>query len=225
VFSGEEDSTIPVRVLPSDFHRLWRRERWVTLCESYGVKVSGKERANLLSLVQLSHAVQTGRFRIYTQHDAQRRPRLKFEAAADLDIYVKLQSAIRARERSPIPSCPPDKWNDKAVQAKEVWRQLVPTTGGHPLAALVQQLGSRVKSGSLVLWWSRREEKLRAGLYFSQMQDAIYALLALQTGEPEGVGICERCGKVFKRSRLAQKFCSLKCGNYVRKKRERAKQH
>jgi hypothetical protein len=222
IFSGEGGNTIPVRVLPWDFTRLLQGKRLRTLYGAYGSRLEAKEYTNLRALVLLSQLVQTGGFHLNATQGAGTTT-ISFSPTAGLKLYAKMQAAIRAREKEPVPTSPPEEWGKEEVQAKEVWGQLLPQTAGDPVFELARQVDRRAKSGRLVLWWSRREKTLLSGLYFAKVQDAIYALFTLQVAHPEGVGICERCGKFFKRSRVAQKFCSIKCGNYVRKKRERVK--
>jgi len=220
IFSSEDGSTTLVRVLSWDFFRLLRLKRLQALYSAYGSKLGTKEYANLRALVLLSQLAQTGGFDVRRMED---KKRVSMEPTTGLKKYVEMQAAIRAREKAPVLSVAAEDWSKESVQADEVWKQFRPATGGHPLFELARQVDRRARSGRLVLWWSRREKTLQAGLYFSRIQDAIYALFTLQTARAQGVGICERCGKVFERSRVAQKVCSMKCGNYIRKKRERAK--
>jgi hypothetical protein len=221
IFSGEDGGTL-VRVLSWDFFRLLRGKRLQALYSAYGLKLGTKEYANLRSLILLSQQVQTGGFDIRRMADG-KRISISIRPTMGLRKYVEMQAAIRAREKAPVPSVTAEEWSKEKVQAEEIWKQFQPSTGGHALFELARQMDRRARSGRLVLWWSQREEMLQAGIYFSRIQDAIYALFTLQTARPQGVGICERCGKVFKRSRVAQKVCSTKCGNYIRKQRERAK--
>ena len=210
-----------VRILPWGFAALMQGRRWERLCAAYGVPVAADEIANLRALILLSQLTQTGGYdvRATKGHSS---TVLKFAPTADLKMYVQLQSEINARERSLIESVPQECWGSAEQQAQELWKRLSPSEGGS-LLELAEQLNTRTKSARLVLWYSRRDGGFRQGLYFPRIQDAIYGLFALQLTRPERVGICQRCGKVFTCVRAAQKFCSVRCGNYFRKKRERNK--
>lgn len=217
----DEDARGTVRVLRQGFLTLMQGKRWEKFCKGYGVNIGADEIANLRVLVLLSQFAQTGGYDIRpTKNQVSTVP--DFAPSHDLKMYVELQAEINARERLEIKSAAPDDWSNAELQAKEIWKRLTPSKG-HALLELAEQLNKRTRSARLVLWYSRRDGDFRQGLYFSKIQDAIYGLFALQLTRPERVGICQRCGKVFTCSRAAQKFCSVKCGNYFRKKRERNK--
>lgn len=93
---------------------------------------------------------------------------------------------------------------------------------GHPIAELIRELNSLV-GAKLVLWWQVKERKLASGLLCRNFSSALFALLLSRAVLPEGTGICARCGKVFTRVRVGQKFCSKRCGFSVRKARQRAR--
>jgi hypothetical protein len=94
---------------------------------------------------------------------------------------------------------------------------------GHPIAELSAEL-YRIAPSQLVLWWRSRERDLAAGVYCFNLDAALFALLLSRSAMPQGTAICTRCQKVFIRSRIAQKFCSRRCGNAVRQEQRRAKQ-
>lgn len=221
VLDADAGQRIAVRALPLKTWDSFRDDkRWKRFCDEYGT-VSPQERGILMALGLLSQAIQTDSVRIFKTE-----PDQIMAAPPDyLKQYVKIVAKLRAEAKVPVPFVEEGKeeeeWSKEDVQAEEVWNQLLPPNGD-PFAELSEKLGERTKSGRLVMWYSRRDKMLQAGLYFKTFADALYALFSLQVAMPEGVGFCERCGKVFKRSRVAQKFCSTKCGNYIRKKRERA---
>lgn len=216
VLDPEFGHRIAVRALPLEAWDSFRDvKRWKKFCGEYG-RVPPGEGVILMALGQLSQAIQTGSVPIY----AAKPDEIGAAPSGYLKNYVKFVATLRAEAKVPVPLLPPEEWGREDVQAEEVWNQLIPPNG-NSFAELSAQLGQRTKSGRLVLWWSQREKMLQAGLYFKKFADALYALFSLQVAMPEGVGFCERCGKVFKRTRVAQKFCSTKCGNYVRKMRER----
>ena len=217
----EREHSKPVRTLSWDFSRLLsgkHSQRWERFCRAYGVALGKRELANLLSLITLKQVLQhdggldfrvpSGRpFRMTREGDQVRiveSPLIQISPTIGLRKYIEVQSRVQ----------------EKA--SEQIYEQLNPEGQGSPRVELTEQIDKRTKSGRLVLWWSLREMKFKTGLYFSDIKDAIYALFALQIVQPEGVGICERCEKVFKRTRVAQRFCSVKCGNCVRKKRQRS---
>lgn len=215
----EGRSNVPVLVLPL---KVWdscrTNARWEQFCDKYGSGFDPKlERAELQALARLSQAIQTGSIRIY-RHGGE----IRAAPSGDLKVYVEIEAARRARSKVPLPLDPPERWSSEDAQAEEMWNQFLPVTG-NPFAALSEQLGKHTKPGRLTLWWSERKKMLRAGLYFERVEDAIFALFTLQVALPRGVGICERCGDIFERTRVARKYCSVRCGNYIRKNRERQK--
>lgn len=217
VFDSESDQAVPIRVLPMAVWDSFTKEsRWEKFCREYG-EVPRQERAELHALARLSQAIHTRSIQIYEQAGE-----IRAHVSHDLRNYVRLQSAARARLKVALPLDPPDFWADPELQAEALFNELLPPHGD-PILHFREQLDQRIRAGHFVMWWSSRDRMLACGLFFNKVQDALFALLALQATEPQGLGICERCSKTFGRARVGQKFCSIRCGNYMRKMRERQK--
>jgi hypothetical protein len=90
----------------------------------------------------------------------------------------------------------------------------------YPLSELGRELNRGVKQARFVLW-VERESVFAPGLYCDNMTTALATALFSQVASPQSVAICERCGNHFTRTKRAQRFCSLRCGNADRKARQR----
>ncbi|MBA3914201.1 MAG: hypothetical protein H0X25_10220 [Acidobacteriales bacterium] len=77
--------------------------------------------------------------------------------------------------------------------------------------------------GTLRVWFDKRNETLSPGIVAADFNEALYVLLLLNLANVESVAICTRCGHQFRRTRTAQAFCSLRCGNNARQAKQRMK--
>ncbi len=80
-----------------------------------------------------------------------------------------------------------------------------------PLNELGTTLNSGIYQSRFVVWWAERQRRFAAGLYCKDMATALRALVLSRIGEPGGLGVCQRCGTPFPRSRRKQAYCSYKC--------------
>lgn len=90
-----------------------------------------------------------------------------------------------------------------------------------PMYVLNQEINNWIKKARYVVWWSKREEKLKTGLYCEDIITALFALWISRLNEARGVSICLKCSNPFKRTRTNQKYCSPRCQNNANVARHR----
>jgi len=166
-------------------------------------------------LARLSRAFQGRMFRVYEHAGT-----VVAKMSENLKAYLKLQAAVRAKRKTPCEGFGEEDWGMEEVQEDALVNEIMPPNG-NVIGHFSNQINQRTKVGRAVVWWSIRDKMFRAGLWFDHPGDALFALFAIQIATPIGVGICDLCGKHFNRARVAQKFCSVRCGNYVRKVHQR----
>lgn len=213
---------VPVRILPlAALEKVEKSKAQGGVETQYG-QVSQRTRIALLTMNLLVQAIQSG-------------------DGNALAKYVQLKAAEEAREEAqwkvirPSAFAPPGSALPGPLtpvveqiefeRLEPVLREevLARVRGpGHPVAELCAELYRRA-SPHLVLWWRHQERNLAPGLYCSTLGTALFSLLLSRIAVPQGTAICARCQKVFTRSRIAQTFCSTRCGNAVRQARRRAK--
>jgi hypothetical protein len=91
-----------------------------------------------------------------------------------------------------------------------------------PLSEVSRQLNGRLRKATFVVWWADRDKKLFPGIFCEEMETAFAAMLVSRVASPEGLAVCQRCGKRFVRKKRIQRYCTLRCGNAARKSRQRA---
>jgi hypothetical protein len=209
----EKDNTfIPVRELPLSFLESVEKSKGEGGFQTRYGTVSKRTRTALLTANRLVQAIQNADDK-------------------SLSKYVRLKAAEEASEEA--------RQNDLAEYGlggllyEEEFKKLEPKVqqrvlarvkgGGHPIAELSAEL-YRIAHSQLVLWWRSKERNVAAGIYCLSLDAAFFSLLLSRVAMPQGTAICTRCQKVFIRSRVAQKFCSRRCGNAVRQAQRRAKQ-
>jgi transposase-like protein len=216
-YSGENDNIfLPVRVLPlAVLKSVEKSKPWGEIQTRYGI-VSERTRAWLVTANVLMQAIQTA--------DSNR-----------LDKYVMFKATEETREEASEEARENDlsEYGLADLLYKEAVKRLEPKvkqhvlarvqSPGHPIAELCAELYRRASS-QLVLWWRQKERNLAAGIYCSSLDAALSALLLSRMAMPQGTAICARCQKPFIRVRIAQKFCSSRCGNAVRQADRREKQ-
>jgi hypothetical protein len=216
---GEEDSNgrghndvLPVRVLPLDtLKSVEKYEGEGQFRTRYGT-VSRRTRVKLRTVNFLVQEVQSA--------DGKR-----------LGKYVHFKTAEEASEEARDNDFSEyglgDLLYDEEYKRLEpgIQKQVVSrvTGDGRLIAELSAEL-DRIALAKLVLWWRSKERDLAAGIYCADIDAALFALLLSRTVMPQGTAICTRCWKLYTRSRVAQKFCSRRCGNAVRQAQKRAKQ-
>ena len=78
--------------------------------------------------------------------------------------------------------------------------------------------------GSVIrVWWDKRNDTLSPGILVDGFRDALKLLLLLNLGNADSIAECGWCHKRFTRSKVAQLFCTLRCGNNARQARLRAR--
>jgi hypothetical protein len=80
-----------------------------------------------------------------------------------------------------------------------------------PFRVLLEMLNAHLKQAHPVIWWSSARNKASLGLYCSDGVTALFALALARMGLPGGLGVCQRCGNPFLRSRRTQHYCSHRC--------------
>jgi hypothetical protein len=207
-----DNDFLPVRVLPlAVLKSIEKHKSKGKLKTRYGT-VSQRTRTTLLTvnlLVQAIHSADEKRLNTYIRLKAAKETS---EGARQNDLSdYGLGDLLSKDERERL---------EPEIQ-KQV---LVRVKGkGHPIAELSAEL-YQIAPSQLVLWWRSKERGLAAGIYCSSLDAALFALLLSRVAMPQGTAICSRCQRVFIRSRIAQKFCSRRCGNAVRQTQWRAKQ-
>lgn len=209
----ENDNTfIPVRELPLSFLESVEKSKGEGEFQTRYGTVSRRTRIVLLTANRLVRVIQNADDK-------------------GLNKYVQLKAAEEASEEA--------RQNDLSeyglgeLMYDEEFKRLEPkvqqrvlarvTGGGHPIAELSAEL-YRIAPSQLVLWWRSKERNVAAGIYCLSLDIALFSLLLSRVAMPQGTAICSRCQKVFIRSRVAQRFCSRRCGNAVRQAQRRAKQ-
>jgi hypothetical protein len=209
----------PVRSVPLQALIRWQRENARKSVEGDYGTVSKSARGALLALTRLLQVVQS-------------------ENTQDLVDYVQLKAATEVYDwRHSVASSSgrpkgrigfwgsPKELSDRlelALQQESV-RQRLRTPGSH-IGELIRELSYKARPAVLVLWWVKRESRLAAGLYCPNFETALHACLLSHAAMPEGMAVCVKCMKVFRRARVRQKFCSKRCGNAVRQRRHRSMQ-
>jgi len=80
-----------------------------------------------------------------------------------------------------------------------------------PLRTILEMLNAGLARARPVVWWSYAKKKASLGLYCPDGHTALYALALEGAGSLGGLGVCQRCGNPFHRSRRTQHYCSHRC--------------
>lgn len=80
-----------------------------------------------------------------------------------------------------------------------------------PLRVVLEMLNNGLEEARPVVWWSFTKKRASLGLYCPNANSALYALALKGMGLPGGLGVCQRCGNPFYRSRRTQRYCSHRC--------------
>jgi hypothetical protein len=91
------------------------------------------------------------------------------------------------------------------------------------VAELLLQLNRWTSGARFVVYFDRTRKKALPGLFCPDVGTGLAALTFDRIPSSQGLGVCVRCGKAFLRTRPAQHYHSLRCGNAGRKARERAR--
>ena len=80
-----------------------------------------------------------------------------------------------------------------------------------PFRAVLEMLNGGLGKVRPVVWWSSTKKRASLGLYCPNVDSALFALALREMGMPGGLGVCQRCGNPFHRSRRTQRYCSHRC--------------
>jgi hypothetical protein len=80
-----------------------------------------------------------------------------------------------------------------------------------PVFALSEAFTNGLKKSRFVVWWAELPKKFAPGIYCEDISTALFALALSAIGQPGGIGVCQRCGDAFLRTRSKQRYCSNRC--------------
>jgi hypothetical protein len=106
----------------------------------------------------------------------------------------------------------------KRVQHVEIKFKI---TGKSARFAICEAFTRGLSSAKLVVWWATLPNKFVLGLYCPDVATAIYASVLSALGTPGGIGVCQKCGLPFPRTRAKQRYCDHKCQVAAAMKRHR----
>jgi len=206
---------VAVRILPlSAVEGIFNRQRRQEIDQEFNQAfkaVSEQTLNELKALVFLIQATRTRSHKLLMEYVKQKAP---VEAVRAQENMSNLLARLGDRKTKPASESEKFKYLQDAV------RSLFRRTR-HPLSELSHQLNAQARRARFVLWWVEREGRFAPGLYCDNMASAVATALFSRIVSPQAVAICERCGNQFIRTKRAQRFCSLRCGNADRKARER----
>lgn|ERR1700687_911483 len=80
-----------------------------------------------------------------------------------------------------------------------------------PLRVVLEILNTGLEKARPIVWWSLAKKRASLGLYCPDGRTALFAMALTGMGMVGGLGVCQRCGNPFHRSRRTQRFCSHRC--------------
>jgi len=184
------DNNILAVLCPAPLTPARRTDGWVYTTASF----SEKDRTN--GGETLTTPVTRVPSDVRTLHDTRLLEKLSF--GNELALYLQLADAVEAsdtkraatiRESLLEPNC-------NKLSAQEM---------------LAQTLSDAMSGVEYVIWQEKESGKLRPGILCKTRRQVAYALLANSLGRPGGLGICERCRKLFQKHRAVQPYCSANC--------------
>lgn len=115
------------------------------------------------------------------------------ETAQQLEDVSFGQSVIHVRQLSPE------------------WAAKTHSVGMDADFALTAKFTAGLRKARFVVWRHKHSGKFVPGLYCPDIMTALYASILYGLGTPGGLGVCQRCGNPFIRSRTEQRYCGHKC--------------
>jgi hypothetical protein len=94
-------------------------------------------------------------------------------------------------------------------------------TGKSARFAISEAFTKGLRNAKLVVWWSTVANKAVLGLYCPDTATALNASVLSALGTPGGIGVCQKCGLPFTRTRAKQRYCDHKCQVAAAMKRHR----
>jgi hypothetical protein len=214
---GPGDDDIAVRILPlTAVEGIFDPKRGAEINREFNqaFKTVSEEALNeLKALVFLITAIQT-------RSRGQLREYVKRKAPMEAARAEKHMTEVLAQQSGGKPTLAGESEKVKYLEnaVRSLFRRI-----RFPLSELSRQLNTQARHVQFVLWWVEKEERFAPGLYCDNMATALAAALFSRIESAKGMAVCQRCGNPFTRTKRAQRFCSLRCGNADRKARERAK--
>ena len=101
------------------------------------------------------------------------------------------------------------------------WSTEINVVGKSAAYALSEAFTEGLSKTRFVVWWTEVGKKLAPGLYCPDILTALYASVLSTLGTPGGLGVCQRCGEHFIRSRAKQLYHDHKCQVAAAMKRHR----
>ncbi len=201
-----ERQDIPVRVLPDDaLDALGDNRRRTSLENKFGKHLLNTDYDYLLAL----------------------------QARVDFHQYQSTMSpdAITAEERGLfaqiselaeiIPGRPLSESEKKFIDAGmkgSMW-----TRRYEPARFFGEVFGNQLQNARFVIWMTT-EKLLAPGIFCPDLRTALVALIAVSLVHVKGYSVCKQCGKRFIRERRRMWYCSIACGNTLRKRRQRQRE-
>ncbi|MGB6358649.1 MAG: hypothetical protein WBF30_07705, partial [Candidatus Acidiferrales bacterium] len=80
-----------------------------------------------------------------------------------------------------------------------------------PHEAFALHLTDALRGVQHVVWLEKESGELRQAVLCLTLKQVSYALVADSLGNVGGLGVCKRCGKLFRKRRASQPYCSANC--------------
>lgn len=80
-----------------------------------------------------------------------------------------------------------------------------------PFRTVLEMLNAGLEKVRPIVWWSVAKKRASLGLFCPNAHTALYAMALNGMGLAGGLGVCQRCGTAFHRSRRTQRFCTHRC--------------
>ncbi len=96
-----------------------------------------------------------------------------------------------------------------------------------PTESLALHVNDGLSRTRYVIWLDKSSNRLRHGILCTTKKQLANALVAGSLGNLGGLGVCKRCGKLFRKRRASQPYCSANCrvAEAMKRYRERKKKH
>lgn len=121
----------------------------------------------------------------------------RIDPLEDLLADFELAEAIESKDRP----------RAKAITLEKLGR----AASERPEQVFAQRMSAGLEGTRFVIWRDDSSGRLRPGILCETATQAAYALLVEHLGRPGGWSVCRRCGKVFRKRRARQPYCSGQC--------------
>jgi hypothetical protein len=185
VLKGSGMPGIAVRLfLPASLNDLSKPQQRREAEKEYG-PISQTQWNGLLSMLALIDRWNAGDRRPEVEADE--------ETARELEDVFFGQSVIHVRQLSPE------------------WAAKTHSVGMDADFAITAKFTAGLRKARFVVWRHKHTGKFVPGLYCPDIMTALYASVLYGLGTPGGLGVCQRCGNPFIRSRTKQQYCDHRC--------------